>query len=186
MSFVARLAFLPLLVVLGAAGPSERVLKHPGGGPALVVPAGSPVHFKGFDEDGGARFSGRFVLRGTFVYHCEVECEPGIKVADLSFGIMPDTELAKRLPHWEDRGDGLIIDVSPIEALRGKIAPRKQIDELLAGKRADIRGHISVVVDDYSAGYGCDYSPYYSARFISVVEPPQMAQNEAEPNFGCA
>ena len=43
MSFVARLAFLPLLVVLGAAGPSERVLKHPGGGPALVVPAGSPV-----------------------------------------------------------------------------------------------------------------------------------------------
>jgi hypothetical protein len=181
-----RLGLLPFLLLLAGANPPDRVFPYPGGGPALIVPARSPAQFTGFDEDGGARFSGRFVLSGTFVYHCEIECEPGMKEADLSFGIMPDRELAKRLPHWQDRGDGMIVDVSPIEKLRGKIAPRNRIDELLAGKIPDIRGRISVVVEDYSAGYGCDYSPYYSARFVSVVKPPQLAQNEAEPNFGCA
>lgn len=183
---IARSAAAALMLLLVGTAPGDRVVPYPLGGPALIIPAKTPVKFVGFTKDGSARFKGRFLLSGTFVYHCEVECEAGMKEADLSFGIMPDQDVASRLPHWQDRGDGLVVDISPIEALRGKIAPRKQIDDLLAGKISDIRGHISVVVDDYSADYGCDYSPYYSAHFISVAKPPQLAQNEAEPNFGCA
>lgn len=181
-----RVAAAALAMLLLGARPADRIVPHPEGGPALVIPAGSPVRFIGFTKDGGARFTGRFELSGTFVYHCEVECEPGMKERDLSFGIVPDPDLAKRMPHWQDRGNGMVVDLSPIESLRGKIASPKAVAELLAGKVPDIRGHIVVIASNYSADYGCDYSPYYSARFISVVKPPKLASNDAEPNYGCA
>ena len=180
-----RPAAFAALALLGAH-PGDRVVPYPLGGPPLIIPAGSPVHFIGFSKDGGARFSGRFELSGTFVYHCEVECEPGTKERDLSFGIMPDPDLATRMPHWKDRGDGMVIDLSYVESLRGKIASRRQVEALLSGKAPDIRGHIVVLASDYSADYGCDYSPYYSARFISVVRRGNLAQKDAEPNYGCA
>lgn len=179
------------IVALGAlllfgARDGDRVVKHPGGGPALIIPAGSPVHFTGFTKDGGARFSGRFELSGTYVYHCDVECQPGMKERDLSLGIMPDEALAKRMPHWQDRGDHMVVDLSRIESLRGKIAPARQVAAVLAGKIADVRGHMVVIARDYAADYGCDYSPYYSARFISVAKRPKLAMSRIEPDFGCA
>ena len=102
---MARGIAIAIALLLAGAAPAERTVPHLGGGPALVIPAGSPVKFRGFDKDGGARFSGRFVLSGTFVYHCEVECEPGMTEADLDLGIVPDPGLAARLPHWKDRGE---------------------------------------------------------------------------------
>ena len=181
-----RLAAIALTLLLVGAAPRDRIVPYPPGGPPLVIPAGSPVHFLGFTKDGGARFKGRFVLSGTFVYHCEVECEPGMKESDLSLGVMPDPGLAKRMPHWKDRGDGLIVDLSATDPLLGKIGSPRQVAALLAGKIPDIRGYISVVATDYSADYGCDYSPYYSARLISVAKAPKLAKSGVEPNFGCA
>ena len=181
-----RVAAVAMALFLAGAGPGDRVVPYPLGGPALIIPAASPVRFAGFTKDGEARFKGRFELSGTFVYHCEVECEPGMKESDLSLGIMPDPALAKRMPHWKGRGDGLIVDLSATEPLRGRIASPKQIAAMLAGKVPEIRGHISVMATDYSAGYGCDYSPYYSARFLSLVKKAELAQNKVEPNFGCA
>ena len=183
---MGRSLALAAALLLAGAAPGARVVPYPPGGPPLIIPAGSPVHFTGFTKDGGARFSGRFVLSGTFVYHCEVECEPGMTEKDLSLGIVPDPELAARLPHWKDRGDNMIVDLSRAGSLTGKLAPRGHVADLLAGKVPDIRGHIAVVVDRFGADYGCDYSPYYSARFISVAKPPKLASNSIEPNFGCA
>jgi hypothetical protein len=176
---------LSALLLLGARQ-GDRVVRHPGSGPALIIPAGSPVRFTGFTKEGAARFSGRFELSGTFVYHCEIECEPGMKERDLSLGIMPDPPLAKRMPHWQDRGDGMVIDLSRIESLRGRIAPARQVAALLGGKIPEIRGRMVVIAKDYSADYGCDFSPYYSARFIAVAKPLKLSKSEAEPNFGCA
>jgi len=183
---MARGIAIAVAMLLAGAAPAERTVPHPGGGPALVIPAGSPLKFRGFDKDGGARFSGRFVLSGTFVYHCEVECEPGMTEADLDLGIVPDPGLAARLPHWKDRGENMIVELSGAGWLTGKLAARRLVVDLLAGKVPDIRGHIAVVVDRYSADFGCDYSPYYSARFISVATAPKLAKSEIEPNFGCA
>ena len=183
---IARSIAIALALLLAGAAPGERIVPYPPGGPPLIIPAGSPVHFTGFTKDGGARFSGRFVLSGTFVYHCEVECEPGMTENDLSLGIVPDSALAKRLPHWKDRGDDMIVDLSRTSSLKGKLASGREIAGLLAGKVPDVRGRIAVVVDRYAADYGCDYSPYYSARFISIAESPQLAKSRIEPNFGCA
>lgn len=183
---IARGVPIALALLLAGAAPGERIVPYPTGGPPLIIPAGSPVHFTGFTKDGGARFSGRFVLSGTFVYHCEVECEPGMTEADLALGIVPDPALAVRLPHWQDRGDNMIVDLSRTGPLKGKLASSREVSDLLAGKVSDIRGRIAVVVDRYAADYGCDYSPYYSARFISIAESPQLAKSRIEPNFGCA
>jgi hypothetical protein len=182
----SRAAVALSALLLFGAREGDRVVKHPGGGPALIIPAGSPVRFTGFTKDGGARFSGRFELSGTFVYHCEVECEPGMKERDLSLGIVPDQALAKRMPHWRDRGDHMVVDLSRFESLRGRIVPARQVSALLAGKIPDIRGHMVVIASDYSADYGCDYSPYYSAHFVSLAKPPKLAKSRIEPDFGCA
>ena len=65
---MARGIAIAVAMLLAGAAPAERTVPHPGGGPALVIPAGSPVKFRGFDKGGGARFSGRFVLSGTFIW----------------------------------------------------------------------------------------------------------------------
>lgn len=183
---IARVAGLALVLALLGSSSGDRVVRHPGGGPPLIVPAGSPVKFTGFDKNGVGKFSGRFVLSGTYVYHCEVECEPGMTERDLDIGILPDPSLAARLPHWKDRGDNMIVDLSGADTLRGKLGSPRQVADLIAGKTPDIRGRIAVVVDRYVTDYGCDYSPYYSARFIAVAKPPKLATSKAEPDFGCA
>jgi hypothetical protein len=179
-------AALALIALPAGAAPGDKVFPHPGGGPALIVPAGSPVRFKGFDKNGVANFSGRFTLTGTFVYGCQVDCEPPTVADNLEFEVLPDPELAKRLPHWEGKGDDMVIDINEAGKLTRTLAGKQQLAALLTGKIPDIRGRISIVVDGFSADFGCDYSPYYVTRFVSVAKPPQLAKLEINGDFGCA
>jgi hypothetical protein len=183
---IAAAAALALIAPPAGAAPGDKMYAHPGGGPALVVPAASPVRFKGFDKDGAANFSGRFTLTGTFVYGCQVDCEPPTVADNLEFEVLPDPELAKRLPHWHGKGDGMVIDISGAGKLTRTLANQRQLAALLSGKIPDIRGRISIVVDSFAADFGCDYSPYYGARFISVAKPPEIAKLEINGDFGCA
>jgi hypothetical protein len=177
-------AALLAFTLLGAA-PAPRVIPHPGGGPALVVPSDSPVRFTGFDKDGAAHFSGRFELSGAFIYGCEHDCEGPISVDDLSLQLVPDEALAERLPHWQERGDRMAVYIDGAARLTSSVIGRRQKAALLSGRLADVRGHITITVDDYAADFGCDYSPFYSARFVALAMPPKLAQIELDGAFGC-
>lgn len=179
------MAALLAFVSIGAA-PGDRTVPHPGGGPSLVIPADSPVKFRGFDKDGAAHFTGHLLLTGSFIYGCEVDCEGPVTEGDLEIQVLPDPELARRLPHWKDRGKGMVIDIEPQGRLGQSLATGKQRAELLAGKRPDVRGRISIIVDDYVTDFGCDYSPAYSARFVKLAKPPMLAQIPVDGDFGCA
>ena len=184
MNKFARFAALPVAALLAAATPAENVIPRPTGGPSLISPAESPVEFQGFDEAGVARFDGRFVLSGYFTYGCEFDCE-GAPTAeqDLVVRIVPDPELAKRLPRWSNSGD-VAIAVLQAEKLRPGIATKEQVEALVSGDIADVHGHIAIVVDGFAADFGCDYSPYYSARFVAVAEAPKAASAQPVPS-GC-
>jgi hypothetical protein len=143
------------------------------------------VQFTGFDKDGVAHFSGRFELSGAFVYGCEYDCEGTVGENSLSFDLVPDPELAKRLPHWEERGDDMVVSIDGADPLAPSLATREQKAALLSGKLDDVRGRIAITVDDYSADFGCDYSPYYSARFVALAKPPRLAQIDVDANFAC-
>lgn len=179
-----------ILVGVGAfllvgAAPLARIVPHPNGGPALIIPANSPVLFSGFDENGTAQFSGRFKLNGQFVYDCPADCEPPATEDDVELVIILDPELAASLPHWENRGDGMTVYIGDIDRLKHTIATKGQVDDLLSGKIGDISGHLSIMVDRFAADFGCDYSPYYSARFVTLVEQYRLTRAPVDANYGC-
>jgi hypothetical protein len=184
---VTRLfAALAALLLLGAS-PANRTIPRPGGGPALIIPAGSPVKFRGFDENGVAHFDGRFLLIGSFTYGCNIDCEElPIPRDNLEFNLVPDQQLMKRLPHWQDRGGDMVIYLTRTSRLERALVGQKQLAALLSGKTKDVRGRIAIMVDGYTADFGCDYSPSYSARFVSLPKPPTIAQIEVNGDFGCA
>ncbi len=170
--------------LLAAAIPADNVIPRASGGPSLVDPADNPVKFKGFDDAGVARFAGRFVLSGYFTYGCAFDCE-GARVTEQDFvvRIVPDPEVAQRLPRWSNSED-MVIDVLQPEKLRPSIATAEQVKALISGEIADVHGQIAIVVDGFAADFGCDYSPYYSSRFVDVAEAPKTAPAQPVPN-GC-
>jgi hypothetical protein len=184
MNKFARFAAIPLAMLLAAATPTQKIIPRPTGGPALINPAESPIEFQGFDKEGTARFHGRFVLSGYFTYGCEFDCQgASITEQDLVFRIMPDPDLAKRLPRWTNSGD-LAIDIRQMEKMKSRIATKEQVRALLSGSIVDVHGHIAILVDDFVADFGCDYSPNYSARFVAVAAPPKPAEAQSTPG-GC-
>jgi hypothetical protein len=66
------------------------------------VPASSPVKFTGFEEHLGS-FSGEFVLTGTLVYRCSVDCDQPIDPRSLVVFVVPNPALAATLPYWKAR-----------------------------------------------------------------------------------
>ena len=182
MRFLIALLSLALLSAAPAAKPTE-IEWLPGGDEAIVIPAESPVHFKGFNKDHYATFRGRFVLAGTFVYGCNVECEPP-QQADWEADLIPDPAMAAALPHWKLRNGDLLIYLVDGERLAKQIVTGKERAALMAGKIPDVRRHVAIVVDDFQAGIECD-SAFYSARFIAVATPAQIASAKVQPNYGC-
>jgi hypothetical protein len=185
LSTLAGLAALFIAVIPAGAAPGDTVIARPGGGPALIVPAASPVRFTGFDENGVARFSGRFLLTGSFVYDCPADCDPGMTRDDVELQLIPDPELAARLPHWQDRGDRMVVEISTFKNIEPIIAGGHTLDDLLTGKISDVRGRLEIRVYDFAADFGCDYSPYYSAQFEALAKPIQVADVPIDGNVRC-
>jgi hypothetical protein len=182
----AAFVVLAALACLGAS-PGARTIPHPGGGPALIVPAGSPVRFAGFDKNGVAHFKGRFQLNGNYTYGCRIDCEePPIPGDNLELNLLPDPSLTKRMPHWQDRGDDMVIELTATSKQLAALATRAQVAALRSGKLDEVRGHIVVTADDFVADFGCDYSPYYAARVVALSKPPTLAKLDIKGDFGCA
>jgi hypothetical protein len=191
MNAVRRLLILALVPVLISAAPAKQIIPLPdndAGGEALIVPADSPVHFRGWNKYGYAQFDGRFVLTGTFMYGCgEGDCEGAgpYKESELTLAVVPDAELAARLPNWKIRHNDMMILISrwrPVEHSLATVAERRM---LLSGKTAYISGRISIDVDHFETGIECD-SANFGARFVAIAKPAKVAINDFTGDYGCA
>ena len=175
-------------LLVGSATPGQ-VIPHPHAeGEALIIPPDSPVRFRGFDKRSGyGHFKGRFVLTGTFSYGCGSNCadyEGPLEKSDLHIGIVPDPELAARLPNWKIRNNDMMIFINSDEPLAAAIANPEQRAALLAGKISSLQGRIAIVVDNFQAGLECD-SATFTARLVAIAEAPRAAPVELSGDYGC-
>jgi len=187
MRGLVRVLPAPLALLLGSAVSGPTVIPHPEAkGEALIVPADSPVHFRGWDKYGYAQFDGRFVLTGTFVYGCGGNCadyEGPITEGDLQVRVAPDPAVAARLPNWKIRHSDMVILITRATDLVRMFATPRQHAALRAGKIKDLRGRLSIVVDHFRAGIECD-APSFDARFVRVVKAPKVASGKLG-EYGC-
>ena len=151
---------------------------------ALIAPSASPVRFIRFDESRVAHFRGRFVLIGTFVYGCDIECNPPLSKGDVNSSIVPDPSAAARLPHWKIRNTDMRIVLDGGDQLAALVINPKERAAIYAGKVDNIRKRVSIVVDDFNTTLECD-SPSFGARFVSLAEPARIATAKLDGDYGC-
>ena len=170
------IASLLSIVLIGAASAAtSTVIPFPrASGEALIVPASSPVHFTGFNKQGYGHFRGRFLLTGTFVYGCDIECEPPLRADQLYVEIIPDRSVIGILPHFKLRGGDMQIFLQYGDRLANRILTQAERTALLDGKRSDVRRRVAIYVEDFEAGIECD-GPFFSARFVALAEPPKYS-----------
>ena len=180
-----RLLALALAALsIAAAPPAAEYPLNDVEGEALVVPASSPVKFTGFEEHRG-RFSGEFILNGTLIYRCEVDCDVPIDPRSLTAFVIPDRPLASTLPYWKARRSEIRIQFDNGEQLADAVIGAAERKALLAGKVSDIRKRVSLKVDDFRLGLDCD-SAFYSARFVAIARPPRIARLSGPIDEGCS
>ena len=188
MNCFGRLAMLAVCVSLvGAAPPLGTPTEIPwpsGSDEALIVPAASPVRFVRFDESRVAHFQGQFVLTGTFIYGCDIECESPVSKDEVHGSIVPDPDTAARLPHWKNRSDDMRISLTGDDRLAAQVISPSEQAAVLAGKVDNIRKHVSIVVDDFNATIECD-SASYGANFVSLATPAKVAVARLDGDYGC-
>lgn len=185
-----RIAIVPIALSLLGAMPAPQIIPVGGGGDeALIIPANSPVKFRGFDKFGTARFGGRFTLTGTFSYSC-ADCEPGarfrprLKPDDLELEVVPDADLAARLPHWRIHRHDIIVEVRGANKLAETIGNRRERAALFSGKIDALRGRMAIVVVQLRSDTECDSATWW-ASFVAVVQPPKLSTSRPIGNFGC-
>jgi len=180
-----RVALVSLLFVtlLVSAAPAAQEIAWPGTSWTLIVPVGSPLKFRGWnqDGDGDAKFDGRFVLTGEFALTTTENCERSTLC--LQMDIEPDPPIAVRLPHLKNGGQVWITITNEGQLVRSISSP-EQRSALLAGKLQSVTGRTSIVVDQFRVGGDCE-QVWYSARFVSFAKPPTYAQTEFGGGFGC-
>ncbi len=175
-----------LSLMLVSASPAKEPIEIPSGlgEEALVIPATSPVHFERYGKDYEARFSGRFVVTGTFFYGCEMECDPPLQRDQVFAAIVPDPAVAATLPHWKIRNNDIRIFFINDEQLVNQIVTRPERAALLAGRIPDVRRHVAIIVDDFRAAIDCD-SAYYSAHFVAMAKPVEETRAKLNGDYGC-
>ena len=182
----AYIAVLSLALV--SAGPSAGPTIVPLSGmgdEALVIPAASPVQFTGFAKEGTtAHFSGRFELSGTFVYGCLMECTAPLEPDQLEAFVVPDQQFAALLPNWKVRGEVKRIYIWNGDDLASQFLTAEERAALLSGKIPDIRRYVAITVEDFAAGIECD-SASYTARFVALARPPEIATAKLDGVSGC-
>ena len=180
---VAALAILSL----SSAASTQTVipLRRDRSDDALVIPTDSPVKFRRWKQYGMADFDGRFVLTGTFVYGCAIDCEER-KENDRFYRMdfTPDPDIARRLPRWRihDQVPAIVITNAP--AFIHAVVSPKVYAGLHSGKISDVRGRASILVDHFEAGIECD-SAELSAHYVRIVAAPKLsATPDGHPGCG--
>jgi hypothetical protein len=148
---------------------------------AIVIPAGSPltVSFPP-DADHNARFNGRLTLMGRY--------ELGGYGEEAWVTLWPDSQSLAMIPQWKDRWEGGLKDlyIDNGWAFAQAVVPKDEL-HLLKNEDHVVRGHATIVVEDYETSVECDRA-HYSARFVSLVDRGfQMAAAPVaeEEDAGC-
>ena len=147
-------------------------------GEAMVVPTASPVRMASFSRDLNSRavFRGRFTVSGTY------EVEPFDDGFFVSF--WPDKKSRSVLPFWRQRGGPIVIGLSGSSEFAEAVVSRAKLQKLRAGKLSSVRGHVTIVAEDYESFIECD-AAYFNARFVSVVTPALAVAAAPKTVEGC-
>jgi hypothetical protein len=151
-------------------------------GEALIVPRDSPVRFQRFDKYGGAHFSGRFVLSGSFTYGCTYDCDGPLTEDNLALHFVPDPELVKRLPHWRQHTNDMRIYIDRAAPFGQAVAVQRAA--ILKGDLGEVTGRASIVVDEFTMTLECD-SASFTARFVKFEEPAALQEVRLAGDYGC-
>lgn len=152
----------------------------------LQVPADSLVRVLSYDRESvTAEFSpGRFTLSGAFRYGCGDACEKPFRQGDMQLEFVPDPKVAARLPRWKGYTTSLAIEIDEGDAFAAKVIPPQVMQELLQGRRKWVTGRATIVVDGFHSGVDCD-AAWYSARFVSLAEPPSLKPVQVAGGASC-
>ena len=180
---ITLIMLISIAATLIAAAPAHKFIPLGKYDEGLVIPASSPVKFRRFGPYDRARFSGRFIVEGTWVLDCNF-CEPGEKDNQLHLSLVPDPPMAARLPHWKMHDNDIAIDIVRAQRFISSVSSADERRMLLSGKLDEIRGHAALLVDEFEAGLDCD-SANYSARFVAVAKAPTRKKLELAGDYGC-
>lgn len=172
---------LAAMLLAAPATAADRVIPTPHGDDALIIPDGSPVRLKEF-QDYGAQFTGQVTLTGTFILGCPDECELPLAEGDLALYFAPDPEQAKRLPHWREHNNDMRVLLYPTPPLDAISAERR--DALIRGDIDQITVRASVIIDEFSTSLDCD-SATFAAHFVAFKEPPVVQEARLDGAYGC-
>ena len=143
----------------------------------VIVPDGSGLKFRKFDDMSQAVFTGQLTLSGTYYYGPNA-IDDGTNSLTLYF--RPDKASAARMPYLKSRGKPADMVLTNDTAFARAAFSR---DGLARVKKSYATGTITVTVDTVSAGVVCD-GPSWTARFVSAVKPVQVKFGPM-PDTGC-
>ena len=177
----AIVAFAFLFAAATSVG-AEPQISFDGGIDRIAVPANSPIRYAGTRKEDGvpvALFRGKFLLTGTYYYgdndfNDSGDEKPSEYVFDPQAYIIPDRDIAERLPHFVVRnGRQTIFLTNPVAFAKAAVAER-DARRVRCRSCGNATGHIAIWVDRFSAGIDCD-APSYGVRFLSVANPIKTA-----------
>ena len=184
---IFRAAFLfaaAFFVAQAGAAPAEqsKSIPLPGGYDTLVVPSNSPVRFASFAKYDAAKFAGRFVLSGTYLFgNSNVD---GSSERYLELRFTPDPVDAAKLPHRKNYGRIDNVSFTNADDFIKAAIPKDKLAALRNGHIAYLTGKIAIWADAYSIDVECD-TQYAYARFISIYKPAPVLAARRMPDSGC-
>ena len=169
-----------LLLMAGAAlsAAGDKIITV--GGERFIVPLGSSLHYASADREGGAKFTGSFVLTGTAHYYY------GGNGGGATLLVTPDKVSASRLPRWkDDRLPRTISFYAATPATEAAIVPAAIRNKVRRNRDKVAIGTVSLAIDQYRVLVdGCGVSEY-SARLLSVqtAAPMRLINDSADKDL---
>jgi len=170
MKRAIALACIAALAAASTALPvlaKDTVIAH-GYSDPLIVPEGSPLHYKGTNNDGALKFDGRILISGRFHYDAGEDADAA------TLEIIPDKETWARLPHYKDHG-------TPSSLY---LTGAANFAKAAGIKKHTASGKTQVWADRFEAGIECDV-PYFSARFVELAKPLVKLAAKEDESEGC-
>lgn len=149
---------------------------------ALIVPAGSPLHFHGFGPESAGEFDGAIELSGTWYYGVDPFNGDDTEGADFYF--VPDNASYGRLPRFKMRGQAEYIYLTNVIDLLNAVASKADQAKAERKKAKYISGKVTIWIDKLDAGIECD-APTFDAHFLRVAQPPVRVALAGMPEEGC-
>ncbi|MGN6514885.1 MAG: hypothetical protein ACTHLR_03480 [Rhizomicrobium sp.] len=181
-----RALFVCLLVFMaGVASPAfskgDTVVPVKADDDALIVPAGSPLHFRSFGAESVGEFDGAIELSGTWYYGNDPLNEGD---TGANFYFVPDDASFARLPRFKQRSQPAYVFLTNAIDLLNAVASKS--DQAKAEKKGAtyISGKVAIWIDKFEAGIECD-APYFDAHFLRVAQPPSRVALANMPEEGC-